>query len=55
MSIGPFVSYTTFSIVFAVLNLITSIPILFLPDSPYFLYSKGKVFFTIVNRKDKAM
>ncbi|XP_013171488.1 PREDICTED: facilitated trehalose transporter Tret1-like [Papilio xuthus] len=42
MSIGPFVSYTTFSILFAVMNLITSIPILFLPDSPYFLFSKGK-------------
>ncbi|XP_014371093.2 facilitated trehalose transporter Tret1-like [Papilio machaon] len=41
-SIGPFVSYTTYSIVFAAMNLLVAIPVLFLPDSPYYLYSKGK-------------
>ncbi|XP_068622954.1 facilitated trehalose transporter Tret1-like [Battus philenor] len=42
LSVGPFVSYNTFSITFAGLIIATSIPTLFLPDSPYFLYSKGK-------------
>ncbi|CAK1594665.1 unnamed protein product [Parnassius mnemosyne] len=42
LSVGPFTSYRTFSIVFAAIILITSIPLFFLPDSPYFLYSKGR-------------
>ncbi|XP_013171393.1 PREDICTED: facilitated trehalose transporter Tret1-like, partial [Papilio xuthus] len=42
-SIGPFVSYTTYSIIFAALNVLVAIPVLFLPDSPYYLYSKGKI------------
>ncbi|XP_068623117.1 facilitated trehalose transporter Tret1-like [Battus philenor] len=43
MSIGPFVSYRTFNVVFAAINLLVSVPVLFLPDSPYFLYSKGRI------------
>ncbi|CAK1594669.1 unnamed protein product [Parnassius mnemosyne] len=41
-SVGPFTSYSTFNIVFAAITLFTSVPLIFLPDSPYFLYSKGK-------------
>lgn len=48
MSVGPFVSYTTYSIVFAAMNLFMSIPVLFLPDSPFFLYSKGISLFCYV-------
>ncbi|KPJ05218.1 Facilitated trehalose transporter Tret1 [Papilio xuthus] len=42
LSVGPYTSYTTFNIVFAIINIIVSIPLLFMPDSPFFLYSKGK-------------
>ncbi|CAG4932808.1 unnamed protein product [Parnassius apollo] len=42
LTVGPYTSYSTFSIVFAAIILITSMPLPFLPDSPYFLYSKGK-------------
>ncbi|CAG4967167.1 unnamed protein product [Parnassius apollo] len=41
LSVGPFVSYSTYNIVFAAITLLTSVPLIFLPDSPYFLYSKG--------------
>ncbi|CAH2059192.1 unnamed protein product, partial [Iphiclides podalirius] len=43
LSVGPFTSYTTYSIVLAAINLLTSLPLLFLPESPYYLYSKGRI------------
>ncbi|XP_068625677.1 facilitated trehalose transporter Tret1-like isoform X2 [Battus philenor] len=42
LSVGPFVSYVTFNTIFAVVILVTSVPLLFLPDTPFFLHSKGK-------------
>ncbi|XP_013142134.1 PREDICTED: facilitated trehalose transporter Tret1-like [Papilio polytes] len=42
LSVGPYTSYTTFNTVFAVINVVAGIPLLFLPDSPFFLYAKGK-------------
>ncbi|XP_023938574.2 facilitated trehalose transporter Tret1 [Bicyclus anynana] len=42
LSVGPFVSYTTFNIVFASVIAASSLPVLLLPDSPFYLYSKGR-------------
>ncbi|XP_068625496.1 facilitated trehalose transporter Tret1-like [Battus philenor] len=42
LSAGPFLSYLTFNIVFAVIIIATSIPVLFLPETPYYLYNKGR-------------
>ncbi|XP_041985525.1 facilitated trehalose transporter Tret1-like [Aricia agestis] len=43
LSVGPYTSYVTFNIVVACAIAITMIPLLFLPDSPYYLYSKGRI------------
>lgn len=42
MCIGPFVSYLHLNIIYTCFALIVTVPMLFLPDSPYFLYSRGK-------------
>ncbi|KPJ21147.1 Facilitated trehalose transporter Tret1 [Papilio machaon] len=42
LSVGPYTSFTTFNTVFAIINVVAGIPLLFLPDSPFFLYLKGK-------------
>ncbi|XP_053619779.1 facilitated trehalose transporter Tret1-like isoform X2 [Plodia interpunctella] len=42
LGIGPFVSYTTLNIIFLAITVASSVLLLLLPDSPYFLYSKGK-------------
>ncbi|CAH0721258.1 unnamed protein product, partial [Brenthis ino] len=41
LSVGPFLSYSTFSIVLAIVIAALTVPILFLPDTPFHLYSKG--------------
>lgn len=40
-SMGPFVSYWTLNVIYTAMVVTTTIPVMFLPDSPYFLYSKG--------------
>lgn len=42
LSMGPFLSYITLNIIFLCINILATLPLVFLPDSPYFLYSKGK-------------
>ncbi|RVE44945.1 hypothetical protein evm_010370 [Chilo suppressalis] len=42
LSVGPFVSYSTVSILFTVTVVVCAVPLIFLPDSPYSLYSKGR-------------
>ncbi|KAI5645564.1 sugar transporter domain-containing protein [Phthorimaea operculella] len=42
LSMGPFISYLTLNIIFTSLTAIGILPLLFLPDSPYFMYSKGR-------------
>ncbi|CAH0592764.1 unnamed protein product [Chrysodeixis includens] len=42
LSMGPFVSYLTLNIVLVTMNVLTFLPLLILPDSPYFLYSRGR-------------
>ncbi|XP_049880719.1 facilitated trehalose transporter Tret1-like isoform X2 [Pectinophora gossypiella] len=42
LSIGPFISFLALNIVFTSATAIATIPVFFLPDSPYFLYSKGR-------------
>ncbi|XP_026754181.2 facilitated trehalose transporter Tret1-like [Galleria mellonella] len=42
LSIGPFTPYVTLNAIFTGIVVILSIPLLFLPDSPYFLHSKGR-------------
>ncbi|CAH2059212.1 unnamed protein product, partial [Iphiclides podalirius] len=42
LSAGPFMSYLLFNIAYAVIVGITSLPLLFLPESPYFLLNKGE-------------
>ncbi|XP_013188090.2 facilitated trehalose transporter Tret1 [Amyelois transitella] len=42
LGVGPFVSYWTLNLILLCVVTGSSIPILFLPDSPYFLFSKGK-------------
>ncbi|KOB74190.1 Sugar transporter 11 [Operophtera brumata] len=41
LSMGPFVSYVSLNIILACIIIATVVPILFLPESPYFLHSKG--------------
>ncbi|XP_046973173.1 facilitated trehalose transporter Tret1-like [Vanessa cardui] len=41
LSVGPFLSYVNFSIVVASVIAVTTVPLFFLPDTPYYLYSKG--------------
>ncbi|CAH2059194.1 unnamed protein product, partial [Iphiclides podalirius] len=41
-SVGPYVSYFTLNIIFTSIIVITFFPIFFLPESPYFLHSKGR-------------
>lgn len=42
LSVGPFVSFNVINTVLTCITFGTFLPILFLPESPYFLYSKGK-------------
>ncbi|XP_047987856.1 facilitated trehalose transporter Tret1-like [Leguminivora glycinivorella] len=42
LSVGPFISYFNLSLMFTLISLVTSVPTAFLPDSPNFLYSKGR-------------
>ncbi|CAF4838717.1 unnamed protein product [Pieris macdunnoughi] len=42
LAVGPFVSYYTFSYILLAMVAITTIPVFFLPESPFFQYSKGK-------------
>lgn len=40
-SVGPYASYLAVNIIMTSLVLVTYIPILFIPESPYYLYAKG--------------
>ncbi|XP_047993649.1 facilitated trehalose transporter Tret1-like [Leguminivora glycinivorella] len=42
LSVGPFISYFYLNLMFTLISLVTSVPTVFLPDSPNFLYSKGR-------------
>ncbi|XP_037301772.1 facilitated trehalose transporter Tret1-like [Manduca sexta] len=42
LCMGPFISYVNLNVIFTVFTIVSTIPLIFLPDSPYFLYSKGK-------------
>lgn len=39
---GPFMEYLSLNIMVLCFSIVTLIPLFFLPESPYFLYSKGK-------------
>lgn len=43
LSVGPFLDYYTVNIVCIVLCVVTTIPMLIIPDSPYFLHKQGNV------------
>ncbi|KAL0861083.1 hypothetical protein ABMA27_009590 [Loxostege sticticalis] len=43
LCVAPFLSYTDLHITFMVLAVISALPVVFLPETPYFLYSKGKI------------
>ncbi|CAG9794715.1 unnamed protein product [Diatraea saccharalis] len=42
LSVGPFISYLAVNILLTAAVLVSAVPLIFLPDSPYFLYSKGR-------------
>ncbi|XP_061703967.1 facilitated trehalose transporter Tret1-like [Cydia pomonella] len=42
LSVGPFISYFNLNLMFTLFTLVTSIPTIFLPDTPSFLFNKGK-------------
>ncbi|XP_049880478.1 facilitated trehalose transporter Tret1-like [Pectinophora gossypiella] len=42
LSMGPFISYLTLNIIFTCVTIMSTIPVFYLPDSPYFLYSEGR-------------
>ncbi|XP_063834434.1 facilitated trehalose transporter Tret1-like [Ostrinia nubilalis] len=42
LSIGPYTSYVTLNTIYTCFTVITFAPLLFLPESPYYLYSKGR-------------
>ncbi|XP_038219735.1 facilitated trehalose transporter Tret1-like [Zerene cesonia] len=42
LSVGPFVSYYTYSYIICGAIAVATLPILFLPETPYYLISKGK-------------
>ncbi|KAL4708553.1 hypothetical protein ACJJTC_014161 [Scirpophaga incertulas] len=42
LSIGPFASYLTANIIFSTVVIMTMLPVVFLPESPYYLYLKGR-------------
>lgn len=42
LSFGPFLSYLSLNVMYTCITIAATIPILFLPQSPYFLYSRGK-------------
>lgn len=43
LCMGPFLDYLLLNQIVLCIVIATSIPLLFLPDSPYFLYKKGEV------------
>ncbi|XP_026322942.1 facilitated trehalose transporter Tret1-like isoform X2 [Hyposmocoma kahamanoa] len=42
LSFGPFLSYLSLNVMYTCITIAATIPILFLPQSPYFLYSRGR-------------
>ncbi|XP_013142081.1 PREDICTED: facilitated trehalose transporter Tret1-like [Papilio polytes] len=42
LSLGPYVSYFVFNLTFTTIVVLTFMPILLLPESPHYLYSKGR-------------
>ncbi|KAM3959866.1 facilitated trehalose transporter Tret1-like [Aphomia sociella] len=42
LNIGPFTPYFTLNLIYTGIVVVLTIPLLFLPDSPYFLFSKGR-------------
>ncbi|XP_045506558.1 facilitated trehalose transporter Tret1-like isoform X2 [Colias croceus] len=42
LSVGPFVSYYTYSYIICGAIVVATMPLLFLPETPYYLISKGK-------------
>ncbi|CAH0721257.1 unnamed protein product, partial [Brenthis ino] len=43
LSVGPFLPYSTFSIVYAGVLAVATVPLLFLPETPFHMYSKGRL------------
>ncbi|XP_059045590.1 facilitated trehalose transporter Tret1-like [Achroia grisella] len=41
--VGPFMTYLNLNILYSCLTILCSIPALFVPQSPYFLYTKGRI------------
>ncbi|XP_031764049.2 facilitated trehalose transporter Tret1-like [Galleria mellonella] len=41
--VGPFISYISLNVLYTCITIVSSIPSLFIPRSPYFLYSKGRI------------
>ncbi|KAM3959854.1 facilitated trehalose transporter Tret1-like [Aphomia sociella] len=41
--VGPFLSYPVLNVTYTCITIVGSIPVLFIPDSPRFLYTKGKI------------
>ncbi|PZC74815.1 hypothetical protein B5X24_HaOG207128 [Helicoverpa armigera] len=42
LSIGPFLSYYNLHVIYACIVVFTSAPLWFIPETPYYLYSRGK-------------
>ncbi|XP_026315706.1 facilitated trehalose transporter Tret1-like [Hyposmocoma kahamanoa] len=43
LCIGPYVSYANLNIAYLCISVLAFVPTIFLPDSPYFLFSKGRI------------
>ncbi|XP_032523565.1 facilitated trehalose transporter Tret1-like [Danaus plexippus] len=43
LGVGPFLSYAVFNAILAGVIVITALPLPFLPDSPFYLYTKGRI------------
>ncbi|KOB75597.1 Sugar transporter 11, partial [Operophtera brumata] len=41
LCVGPFTPYITLNVIYTAIIVVTTLPLLLLPHSPYFLYSKG--------------
>ncbi|XP_045455266.1 facilitated trehalose transporter Tret1-like [Melitaea cinxia] len=43
LGVGPFLSYTTYNVLLTATIAVCTIPLIFLPDTPFHLYAKGRI------------